>query len=146
MDPDQMSERWIGTPVYMSPEQVNLKPYNSKADIWALGVLTYVMLTSEMPFTSYFHKKGAFIPKQLKEAITNKSPDYNRFEKFANKGKDAIAFVERCLTKSAEGRASANDLLNDPWITKNNKDEAMDDEQRINVGLNFYTYKNSTLF
>jgi len=39
-----------GTPYYMSP-QVLTGRYDEKCDCWALGVLTYILLTSNPPFT-----------------------------------------------------------------------------------------------
>jgi NIMA (never in mitosis gene a)-related kinase len=40
----------IGTPYYLSPEMVEGKPYSTKADIWALGVLLYALLCGRFPF------------------------------------------------------------------------------------------------
>lgn len=43
--------RTPGTPAYMSPEQLQRKPVDHRADIWAYGVTAYELLTDRKPFT-----------------------------------------------------------------------------------------------
>lgn len=44
------ASRMIGTPSYMAPEQIEGTPIGPGADIYALGVLTYELLTGQLPF------------------------------------------------------------------------------------------------
>jgi len=42
---------FCGTPVYMSPEIVEKKSHSYfKADIWALGIVLYALLSGKFPF------------------------------------------------------------------------------------------------
>ena len=42
----------VGTPAYMSPEQVKGEHVDGRADIYAMGVMLYRLLTGELPFQS----------------------------------------------------------------------------------------------
>jgi len=44
------AKTYVGTPFYMSPEQINETEYNEKSDIWSLGVVLYEMAALRPPF------------------------------------------------------------------------------------------------
>jgi serine/threonine protein kinase len=55
----------MGTPEYMAPEQVQGDPVTAATDIYALGILTYVMLSGRSPFGG--GDVTAILSRQLKE-------------------------------------------------------------------------------
>jgi len=48
--PQTRASRVLGTPEFMAPEQARAEPVGPKTDLYALGVVTYEMLTGSLPF------------------------------------------------------------------------------------------------
>ena len=48
--PDRTQVAGIGSPAYMSPQQVREQPLNHQTDIYSLGVVMYQLLTGQLPF------------------------------------------------------------------------------------------------
>lgn len=46
----QMHTSIVGTPLYLSPEQIRRHPYGNKADIWAVGCVLYAVAALDLPF------------------------------------------------------------------------------------------------
>jgi serine/threonine protein kinase len=70
----------VGTPYYMSPEQINEDKYNHKSDIWSLGCIIYETCALKPPFQAENYlslamkiKDGKInrIPKQYSDDLQN---------------------------------------------------------------------------
>ncbi|KAK7198600.1 protein kinase [Novymonas esmeraldas] len=73
-----MASTMCGTPCYFSPELCQGRPYNSKSDVWALGVLLYELCAGHVPFESttmkalmrdIVHKQPPRIPTLYSDAL-----------------------------------------------------------------------------
>lgn len=80
----------VGTPYYIAPEIIEQMPYDSKCDIWSLGVLVYQILCGEMPFNG---RSRAELFKKItsgRYSFKSKMWDYV--------SQDARGFIRDCLT------------------------------------------------
>ena len=51
----QFAYTHVGTPYYMSPEQIHEAKYNEKSDIWSAGCLLYEIVSLRPPFEATNH-------------------------------------------------------------------------------------------
>eukprot|EP01052_Picozoa_sp_SAG31_P035074 SAG31_NODE_4185_length_3494_cov_1.707511_2_plen_193_part_00 len=49
MDGDFLKSK-CGTPVYMAPEMLQRKPYDTKVDVWSCGIILYIVVSGTLPF------------------------------------------------------------------------------------------------
>lgn len=64
----------VGTPLYMPPEQLMGQPCDHRADIYAMGLLLYEMLTGKSPFESYINEDHSFSFVELAQAHLSELP------------------------------------------------------------------------
>ena len=96
----------VGTPRYMSPEQVEGNPVDSRSDIYSLGLVFYEMATGQVPFTGestwqLMYQRVQHTPRNVKE-LNSALPDY------------VAQVIMHCLEKDPTSRyQSAKEILAD---------------------------------
>lgn len=103
---NNLSDTICGSPIYMAPEIIQHTKYNSKADIWSLGIIFYELLTGKTPYNiknydelvDYIKHNDIKIPKKL------------------NISKDAKNLLSKLLIKSSKKRIKWKDIFVHPWI------------------------------
>ena len=115
---DNMGSTILGSPLYMSPDMVEKyekksdKKYNTSADLWSLGVITYELLTGNTPFigmevNELFQniEKGIYtLPNKLKPSI------------------EIISLINGLLQYYPEKRLTWEQIKQHPFFTKNVED------------------------
>ena len=59
----------LGSPLYMAPELVKKQVYDHKVDIWAVGCITYLLLSGHTPLSQTQYKKYTKTPYIKKFAL-----------------------------------------------------------------------------
>ena len=95
----------VGTPYYMSPEQIDETKYNEKSDIWSLGCFLYELTTFKPPFQA---------KNQIMLAMRIKS---GKFEKINKRYSEELwRVISLMLNVNYEKRPSTDELLNIPQV------------------------------
>ncbi|KAJ8272056.1 hypothetical protein COCON_G00109150 [Conger conger] len=97
-----------GTPEYIAPEILVRKPYTNAVDMWALGVISYILLSGTMPFED---ENRTRLYRQILKGKYSFSGE--PWPNVSNLAKD---FIERVLTVEPGARLSAGQALKHPWI------------------------------
>ena len=131
----------VGTLYYISPEIIKGN-YDEKCDIWACGVIIYILLAGYTPFSGN-------TDKEVYNLITNLKYDFDK-ERWKNISKYAKELIKNMLTP-AKNRFSAKQVLASKWFEiklKDNIDENINnilDYRRINKYKNYNKLKKAIL-
>ncbi|XP_077277616.1 death-associated protein kinase 1 isoform X5 [Temnothorax americanus] len=98
----------FGTPEFVAPEIVNYEPLSLGTDLWAVGVLTYILLSGTSPF----------LGEDKQETYANVAACQYQFdnEYFSNVSEIAKDFIRSLLIKDPKERGNAESCLKHPWI------------------------------
>lgn len=112
--PDSMMQDFCGTPMYMAPEILDNKSYSQQCDVWALGIIMYMLLCGYPPFRA---KDESVLYELIREA--NVKFDDKVWTAVSEEGKNCILGM---LKLDPAHRLSAAEVLNHHWITGETRD------------------------
>ncbi|EAU87161.2 CAMK/CAMK1 protein kinase [Coprinopsis cinerea okayama7 len=107
--PDEQLHSLAGSLGYVAPEVLSKDGHGKAVDIWATGIITYVLLCGYSPFRSNDAKT------LLKETTEGKVEFHERYWK--NVSEEAKAFIKSLLNPNPAERPTAARALADPWLT-----------------------------
>jgi len=97
-----------GSDFYLAPEVIKQEEYGREIDIWAGGVITYVVLSGSLPF---FHQ----VLHKLYRQIVERDMGFPE-SAWRNVSKGAQDFILRLLQVRPGDRLTAEQGLNHPWL------------------------------
>ncbi|XP_014299764.1 calcium/calmodulin-dependent protein kinase type II alpha chain isoform X19 [Microplitis mediator] len=99
---------FAGTPGYLSPEVLKKEPYGKPVDIWACGVILYILLVGYPPFWDEDQHR---LYGQIKAgAYDYPSPEWDTVTP------EARNLINQMLTVNPTRRITASEALRHPWI------------------------------
>jgi calcium/calmodulin-dependent protein kinase I len=118
-----------GTPGYVAPEILEGTPYDTKADMWSLGVIVYILLGGYPPFIEQNQR-------ELFRKIRNGQYKFHD-EYWSQVSNEAKELIRSLLTVKPVDRKSADEILKtDKWITAGDDKLAAQD-----LGANLEKFK-----
>ncbi|XP_078375248.1 death-associated protein kinase 2-like isoform X3 [Oculina patagonica] len=106
--PGEVVKAIMGTPEFVAPEVINFEPVGTPTDMWAIGVLTYILLSGASPFLGEDDNQ-TFVN------IQNVDYDFDE-EYFGQISSHAKEFITSLLLKKSRDRLSARDCLKHYWL------------------------------
>uniref|UniRef100_A0A8C1EV09 Serine/threonine-protein kinase DCLK2 n=1 Tax=Cyprinus carpio carpio TaxID=630221 RepID=A0A8C1EV09_CYPCA len=113
-----------GTPTYVAPEIVAETGYGLKVDIWAAGVITYILLCGFPPFRGSTDDQEALFDQIMMGQLDFPLPYWD------NVSDSAKALITCMLQVEVEQRYTALQVLDHPWV---NDDRMCENQHQLSV-------------
>lgn len=105
--PEERLNDIVGSAYYVAPEVLH-RSYSLEADIWSIGVITYILLCGSRPFWART-ESGIF------RAVLRADPIFDEIP-WPSVSPEAKDFVKRLLNKDYRKRMTAAQALTHPWL------------------------------
>jgi serine/threonine protein kinase len=107
---ESVASSFLGTKGYLAPEMLQRQSYDKSIDMWALGVIVFVLLCGCLPFDDDSSKISSESAARKKFAL--------RFPKWASSmSSSAKDLLYNLLEINPKTRYTADQALNHPWVS-----------------------------
>ncbi len=119
-EPQQHFHDRVGSAYYVAPEVLNYN-YSNEADVWSAGVILYILLAGVPPF--WGQSEDAIFEEVLKGKYDLRSDPWDKISEGAK------GVVRMMLVSDPKQRATAQEVLNHPWVREDGdaSDEPLED-------------------
>ncbi|XP_066242363.1 serine/threonine-protein kinase DCLK2 isoform X1 [Saccopteryx leptura] len=100
-----------GTPTYVAPEIIAETGYGLKVDIWAAGVITYILLCGFPPFRSENNLQEDLFDQILAGKLEFPAPYWDNITDSAKE------LISQMLQVNVDARCTAGQILSHPWVS-----------------------------
>ena len=111
LGPDETCNEPYGTLSYCAPEVIKGENYNKQADLFSVGVITYLLLCGQLPFN---HKDSE---KEIVRLTLYEEPSF-KSKVWKNISSEAIDFIKGMLKKNPKDRFSIKEAIEHNWFKK----------------------------
>ena len=116
---DDLKNTYCGSPLYMAPEILHYRKYNSKSDLWSVGIIIYEMITGKPPYhvknfyqlMKLIEKDEIILSQHYKNTISNNLHD----------------LLSKLLIKDPIYRIDWCDFFKNKWLT----DKILENENKL---------------
>ena len=121
--PGEMCTDPFGTFSYVAPEVLKEKPYSFKVDLFAIGIISYLLVAGFLPFDHETSEKEI-----ARQTVYEPTPFPNSVWK--NISNEARMFVDNLLQKNPDKRMGIQEVLQHKWLQKYNSKENISFKKR----------------
>ena len=122
----------VGTPYTVAPEVIR-GSYDERCDVWAIGVITYLLLSGESPFGGCGGPESLVV---VRDNILKCNFVFEPEDIWANVSKKAKQFIEKLLVTDPNLRPTARMVQRDEWLIEMaERLKKDDDDYRLNPSV-----------
>ena len=111
LGPGEKCDEPFGTFSYVAPEVLQEKPYDFKVDLFAIGIITYLLVAGFLPFDDEDSEKEI-----ARQTVYDPTPFPRKI--WDNISQEAKIFVDNLLSKNPEKRMNLQEVLQHKWLIK----------------------------